>query len=88
MLSLPLHGLEDLTVSHSNRISGYMYRKFGSKLFIDIMSSLGFSSSNHETQLFEVSTIMQQQAQLIQSERTDAFCQLIFDNVDFNTTIL
>lgn len=69
-------------------LSIFMYKKFGSKLLIDLMSSLGFSSSYHEAQLLEVSTIMQPQQPLVKPNRDDAFCQLVFDNADFNVNTI
>ncbi|KAG8196501.1 hypothetical protein JTE90_012317 [Oedothorax gibbosus] len=68
-------------------LSVCMYRKFGSKLLIDMMSSLGFSSSHHEAQLLEASSIAQSQPSL-KIPNADAFCQLVFDNADFNVNTI
>lgn len=62
-------------------ISGYLYRKFGSKHLIEILSYLGFSASYYEASLLETSAVLQPQKTQVQEE---AFCQFVFDNADYN----
>lgn len=62
----------------------YMYKKFGSRQLISILSSLGFSSTYNDATLFELSTIVRREISIDQ----DAFCQFIFDNADFNVNTL
>lgn len=70
-------------------VSVYLYKKFGSRQLIDILSALGFSASHHEAVLLEMSTVLQPNAQLINTSTTeDVFLQFIFDNADFNVNTL
>lgn len=65
-------------------IGAFLYKKFGSKQLINILSSLGFSSSYSESVLFEISAIMRPGITI----EPDAFSQFVFDNADFNTSTL
>lgn len=62
-------------------VGAFLYKKFGSKNLINILSALGFSSSYSETALFETSCIMRPPLQI----EPNAFSQFMFDNADFNT---
>lgn len=66
-------------------ISAYLYRKFGSKHLLQVLSAFGFAGSYEDASLLELSTIMRPQNT---KQRDDAFCQFIFDNADFNVNTL
>lgn len=61
-----------------------MYKKFGSRLLVNVLSSLGFSSSYDEVSRFELSAVLHPDTSL----KKNAFCQFIFDNADFNVNTL
>ncbi|KAJ8892860.1 hypothetical protein PR048_005441 [Dryococelus australis] len=56
-----------------------LYRKYGSKNLINILSSLGFYSSYYEVQLLEMSTILHTHPNM-----NGSFSQFMLDNADFN----
>ncbi|KAG8194132.1 hypothetical protein JTE90_000970 [Oedothorax gibbosus] len=60
------------------------YEKFGSRLLVNVLSSLGFSSSYDEVSRFELTAVLHPGASL----KKKAFCQFIFDNADFNVNTL
>lgn len=66
-------------------ISSYLYRKFGSRHSINILSAVGFAASYNEASLLEVSSILRSQKPTV---KEDAFCQFVFDNADFNVNTI
>lgn len=68
-----------------NGIGVYLYRRFGSKHLIDLLSAFGFSSSYTDASLLELSTILQSEKPIIEK---GTFCQFVFDNADFNVNTL
>ncbi|KAK4873878.1 hypothetical protein RN001_013238 [Aquatica leii] len=58
----------------------YAHRRFASKHLIQLLSSLGYSSSYSETLKLENSLIASNK----QSDDTDKFTQFVFDNADYN----
>lgn len=65
-------------------LGSFLYKKFGSRHLIDILSAVGFSSSYQETLILESSCIQRAQPQIL----PDAFSQFIFDYADFNINTL
>lgn len=62
-------------------LAAFLYRKFGSRKLLEVLSSLGFSASYSEVGLFEVSAIMRPAITI----QLNAFSEFVFDNADFNT---
>ena len=67
-------------------ISAYMYRKFGSKHLVNLLSALGFAAAYNEAALLESSAILRQNNSVIIEK--DAFLQFAFDNADFNVNTI
>lgn len=65
-------------------VGSFLYKKFGSRNLINVLSALGFSSTYEEVSLFESSCIQRQQPCIL----PDAFSQFVFDNADFNVNTL
>jgi len=62
-------------------LAAFIYKKFASRKLLDILHSLGFSSSYHEAVRFEVSSSLAPPIPIEQN----GFMQFVFDNADFNT---
>ncbi|GBM50200.1 hypothetical protein AVEN_134774-1 [Araneus ventricosus] len=58
----------------------YVYKKFGPKQLVELLSALGFASSYSETSILQLSTIVRPE-QIVVNE--SVFLQFIFDNADF-----
>lgn len=67
-------------------LTGYLFRKFGSRHLITMLSHLGFSASYFEGTLLETSAVLHTESTSILSAQ--AFCQTIFDNADWNVMTL
>lgn len=65
-------------------LGAFLYKKYGSRKLIDVLSSLGFCAAYNETTRFEVSTIMRPPLAVSQQ----AFIQMVYDNADFNIQTL
>lgn len=65
-------------------VGAFLYKKFGSRLLIDVLSSLGFSSSYENVSSYEATSITRPQRQV---KDTD-FIQFVYDNADFNINTL
>lgn len=59
-------------------------RKYGSRVLLNLLSSLGFSASYHEAVLFETSAIMSPQSHIM----SEAFTQFVYDNADHNVSTI
>lgn len=57
-----------------------LYRKYGSRHLVDVLSAMGFSSSYSEVRKFETSALQQP----LQILTKNSFTQFIFDNADIN----
>jgi len=57
-----------------------IYKKYGSKDLLDIISTLGFCSSYNSIRLFEMSCIQHPPKIVMQN----SFCEFVFDNADVN----
>jgi hypothetical protein len=66
-------------------VGAFLYKKFGSRYLLDILSALGFSSSYSESILFEISAVMRPG---IFIDPSKSFSQFVFDNADFKTNTL
>lgn len=62
-------------------LATFVYKKFGSRKLIDVLSSLGFCSSYSETVQFEISSTLNAQEKVA----VNGFMQFVYDNADFNT---
>lgn len=62
----------------------YLTRKFGSRLIIDVLNSLGFCASYASINLYEASAIMNCEKSVDES----AYVQHVFDNADHNVCTL
>lgn len=69
-------------------VSVFIYKKFGSKHLLHLLSSMGFSASYEEANRLEGSYVLQarQGAKIVES--AVPFSQFIFDNADFNVNTL
>lgn len=65
-------------------VSTYLYKKFGSRKLINLLSSLGFAASYAETILFEASAIMRPEGSIDET----AFSQFVCDNADHNVNTI
>lgn len=65
-------------------VGAYMYKKFGSRNLIDVLSALGFSCSYKEATRLEQSAILHPEIPV----QDNAFMQFVFDNADFNIDTL
>lgn len=65
-------------------IALFIYRKFGSKNLVSLLSKLGLCASYYDAQQLELSTIHHLQEPI----PSETFCQYIFDNADFNVCTL
>lgn len=65
-------------------VGALLYRKFGSKNLIKVLSSLGFCSSYEEISMFEAASIMSPPRRV----KSSAFTQFVYDNADFNINTL
>ncbi len=65
-------------------ISLLIYRKYGSKNLVDLLSKLGLSASYYDAQQLELSTIHHTEEPI----PIGTFIQFIFDNADFNVSTL
>ncbi|KAK2578573.1 hypothetical protein KPH14_012007 [Odynerus spinipes] len=65
-------------------VGALLYKKFGSKNLIKVLSSLGFCSSYEEISMLEAASIMRPQRQV----RNSAFTQFVYDNADYNINTL
>lgn len=63
-------------------LSALLYRKYGSRNLINLISSMGFCSSYHDAQQLEISAIYHPPPNVLQRP----FCQFVFDNADFNVS--
>ncbi len=61
-------------------LAAFLYKKYGSRKLIEVLSSLGFCSSYREAACFEVSTIMCPPL----TTQEQPLTQLVYNNVDFN----
>ncbi|CAK1580968.1 unnamed protein product [Parnassius mnemosyne] len=61
-----------------------IYRKYGSKNLVDLLSKLGLSASYYEAQRLELSTIHHTEEPI----PIGTFIQFVFDNADFNVSTL
>jgi hypothetical protein len=68
-------------------VSIYSYKKFGSKLLLILLATLGFSVTYDETYRLEGSYIMQAKEAVVDGS-VNPFSQFIFDNTDFNVNTL
>lgn len=68
-------------------VSVFVYKKFGSKHLLHLLSSMGFSSSYEEANRLEGSYVLQAESVKI-VESAEPFSQFIFDNADFNVNTL
>lgn len=57
-----------------------IYKKYGSKELLDVISTLGFCSSYNSIRLFEMSCLKNPPRVVMRN----SFCQFVFDNVDVN----
>lgn len=62
----------------------YIYKKFGSRHLVDVLSALGFSASYAEVCTYEISSINQPERRILPC----GFIQFAFDNADFNVNTL
>lgn len=67
-----------------NCLGMYIHRKHASKQLIELLNSVGFSSSYNEVQRYEYSLMEQSEP----CHRSGEFIQFIFDNADFNVRTL
>lgn len=65
-------------------LAAFLYKKYGSRKLIDVLSSLGFCSSYTEAVRLEVSAILSQPLEV----NGQSFAQLVYDNADFNVQTL
>lgn len=68
-------------------VSIYCYKKFGSKLLLNLLATLGFSASYDEASRLEGSYVMQAKEVVVDGS-VNPFNQFIFDNADFNVNTL
>lgn len=68
-------------------VATYCYKKFGSRLLINLLSTLGFSASYDEALRLEGSYVMQAKEAVVDVS-VNPFSQFIFDNADFNVNTL
>lgn len=68
-------------------ITVYIYKKFGSKHLLEILSSLGFPASYEEANRLEGSYVLQEKRAKIK-ESADQFTQFTLNNTDFNVNTL
>ncbi|XP_031335335.1 uncharacterized protein LOC116165167 isoform X2 [Photinus pyralis] len=61
-------------------VATFLYKKYGSRRLIDVLSSLGFCSSYTEAVRFEMSSMLEPHLTL----RKQALSQFVYDNADFN----
>lgn len=61
-------------------IGTFLYRKYGSRNLVDVLSALGFSSSYNDVRNFEVSCLQQP----LKIVTNNSFTQFVFDNADIN----
>jgi len=64
-------------------LSVFLYRKFGSKRILDILSSLDISASYNDTVMYEVAAVYHPQPYILPPE-TGTFLQFAADNADIN----
>lgn len=76
LTSRPRSFLSPLLIS----VVAFLYRKFGSKNLVTLLSNLDFSALCNKTQLLEASASLQPDAEM----SLRVFCQFVFDNADFN----
>lgn len=65
-------------------ITAYIYQSIGSKVLIDLLSSMGLCASYHDIKVLETSLIMAPKSTLKQG----TFVQYAFDNCDFNVNTI
>lgn len=68
-------------------IAVYIYKKFGSKHLLEILSSLGFLAPYEEASKLEGSYVLQAKRAKIK-ESADQFTQFTLYNADFNVNTL
>ncbi|CAH0562841.1 unnamed protein product [Brassicogethes aeneus] len=62
-------------------LGAFLNKTYGFRQLIDVLSSLGFSASFHETALFELSVVMRPEIAF----EDNAYSQFVFENADVNT---
>lgn len=65
-------------------VGTFLYKKFGSKSLINILSAMGFCAPYREITIFENSCIHRAESEILEN----SFSQFVFDNADFNTNTL
>lgn len=65
-------------------VGTFLYKKFGSKSLINILSAMGFSATYREITIFENSCIHRAESEILEN----SFNQFVFDNADFNINTL
>lgn len=65
-------------------VAVFLYRKFGSRNLLTLLSNLGFSATYNEAQMLEMSATLQSELQITPGP----FCQFVFDNADFHISTL
>lgn len=65
-------------------VGTYLYKKFGSKSLINILSAMGFSAPYREVTIFENSCIHRPESEILEN----SFSQFVFDNADININTL
>lgn len=68
-------------------VATYCYKKFGSKLLLNLLATLGFSASYDEASRLEGSYVMEAKETVVDVS-VNPFSQFIFDNADFNVNTL
>lgn len=62
----------------------FLYRRFGSKNLVSMVSNLGFCASYKQAQALEISAVLQSQPII----KPGLFCQFVFDNADCNVNTI
>ncbi|CAH2989439.1 unnamed protein product [Chilo suppressalis] len=65
-------------------VGTFLYKKFGSKSLINILSAMGFCAPYREITIFENSCIHRAESEILEN----SFSQFVFDNADFNINTL